>query len=70
MDLGDGFKAMYVNLTLTEEPIRHRYESPGVYRVSVRAENVAPLGELVEAALTSFSPGWLVEWSQDPGGKG
>ncbi|KAF0870922.1 SORC2 protein, partial [Crocuta crocuta] len=41
VDLGDGFKATYVNLTLTEEPIRHRYESPGVYRVSVRAENTA-----------------------------
>ena len=47
MDLGDGFKAMYVNLTLTEEPIRHRYESPGVYRVSVRAENVAGHDEAV-----------------------
>uniref|UniRef100_A0A673T0D5 Sortilin related VPS10 domain containing receptor 2 n=1 Tax=Suricata suricatta TaxID=37032 RepID=A0A673T0D5_SURSU len=41
VDLGDGFRATYVNLTLTEEPIRHRYESPGVYRVWVSAENVA-----------------------------
>lgn len=47
VDLGDGFKAVYVNLTLTEEPIRHRYESPGVYRVSVRAENVAGHDEAV-----------------------
>nr|XP_014332631.1 PREDICTED: LOW QUALITY PROTEIN: VPS10 domain-containing receptor SorCS2-like [Bos mutus] len=47
VDLGDGFKAMYVNLTLTGEPIRHRYESPGVYRVSVRAENVAGHDEAV-----------------------
>lgn len=47
VDLGDGFKAMYVNLTLTGEPIRHRYESPGVYRVSVRAENAAGHDEAV-----------------------
>lgn len=47
MDLGDGFKAMYVNLTLTGEPVRHRYESPGVYRVSVRAENTAGHDEAV-----------------------
>ncbi|XP_025777413.1 VPS10 domain-containing receptor SorCS2 [Puma concolor] len=47
VDLGDGFKAVYVNLTSTEEPIRHRYESPGVYRVSVRAENVAGHDEAV-----------------------
>lgn len=47
VDLGDGFKAVYVNLTLTEEPIRHRYESPGVYRVSVRAENAAGHDEAV-----------------------
>ncbi|XP_036848735.2 VPS10 domain-containing receptor SorCS2 isoform X2 [Manis javanica] len=47
VDLGDGFKAMYVNLTLTGEPVRHRYESPGVYRVSVRAENTAGHDEAV-----------------------
>lgn len=47
VDLGDGFKAVYMNLTLSEEPIRHRYESPGVYRVSVRAENVAGHDEAV-----------------------
>ncbi|XP_060003434.1 VPS10 domain-containing receptor SorCS2 [Lagenorhynchus albirostris] len=47
VDLGDGFKAMYVNLTLTGEPIRHRYENPGVYRVSVRAENMAGHDEAV-----------------------
>lgn len=47
VDLGDGFKAMYMNLTLTGAPIRHRYENPGVYRVSVRAENVAGHDEAV-----------------------
>lgn len=47
MDLGDGFKAMYVNLTLTGEPIRHHYENPGIYRVSVRAENMAGHDEAV-----------------------
>ncbi|XP_011790837.1 PREDICTED: VPS10 domain-containing receptor SorCS2, partial [Colobus angolensis palliatus] len=47
VDLGDGFKAMYVNLTLTGEPIQHRYESPGIYRVSVRAENMAGHDEAV-----------------------
>nr|XP_037851415.1 VPS10 domain-containing receptor SorCS2 [Chlorocebus sabaeus] len=47
LDLGDGFKAMYVNLTLTGEPIWHRYESPGIYRVSVRAENTAGHDEAV-----------------------
>nr|XP_032806532.1 VPS10 domain-containing receptor SorCS2-like isoform X1 [Petromyzon marinus] len=39
VDLGDGFKAIYVNLTLREEPVLHRYREPGVYRVVVRAEN-------------------------------
>ncbi|XP_069488109.1 VPS10 domain-containing receptor SorCS2 isoform X3 [Ambystoma mexicanum] len=47
VDLGDGFKAIYVNLTLTGEPIRHRYENPGVYSVSVKAENVAGQDEAV-----------------------
>lgn len=47
VDLGDGFRVMYVNLTMTGEPIRHRYESPGVYRVSVRAENMAGHDEAV-----------------------
>lgn len=47
VDLGDGFKAMYMNLTLTGAPIRHRYEKPGVYRVSVRAENMAGHDEAV-----------------------
>ncbi|XP_041053282.1 VPS10 domain-containing receptor SorCS2 isoform X2 [Carcharodon carcharias] len=41
VDLGDGFKAIYVNLTLMDEPIQHRYEKPGIYRVSVKAENIA-----------------------------
>ncbi|MEE6521008.1 hypothetical protein FKM82_018985, partial [Ascaphus truei] len=47
VDLGDGFKAIYVNITLTGEPIRHRYENPGIYRVSVKAENVAGQDEAV-----------------------
>ncbi|KAG9479758.1 hypothetical protein GDO78_011672, partial [Eleutherodactylus coqui] len=41
VDLGDGSRPINVNLTLTGEPIRHRYENPGIYRVSVKAENVA-----------------------------
>ncbi|KAM9717547.1 VPS10 domain-containing receptor SorCS2 isoform 6-T6 [Menidia menidia] len=41
VDLGDGVRAIYQNLTVTDEPIQHRYEKPGVYRVTVRAENVA-----------------------------
>ncbi|KAM4854928.1 VPS10 domain-containing receptor SorCS2 isoform 2-T2 [Thomomys bottae] len=47
VDLGDDFKAMYVNLTLSGEPIRHRYDNPGIYRVSVRAENAAGHDEAV-----------------------
>uniref|UniRef100_A0A8C2P1D2 VPS10 domain-containing receptor SorCS2 n=1 Tax=Capra hircus TaxID=9925 RepID=A0A8C2P1D2_CAPHI len=61
VDLGDGFKAMYVNLTLTGEPIRHRYESPGVYRVSVRAENVAGHDEavlFVQVTGEPIAPAW------------
>lgn len=41
VDLGDGVRAIYQNLTVTDEPIQHRYESVGVYRVTVRAENNA-----------------------------
>ncbi|KAK0139771.1 VPS10 domain-containing receptor SorCS2 [Merluccius polli] len=41
VDLGDGVRAIYQNLTVTDEPIQHRYEAPGVYRVSVKAENMA-----------------------------
>ncbi|XP_055500845.1 VPS10 domain-containing receptor SorCS2 isoform X2 [Leucoraja erinacea] len=41
VDLGDGFKAIYENLTLMDEPIQHGYENPGIYRVSVKAENSA-----------------------------
>lgn len=47
VDLGDGSKPLPVNLTLRRERIRHRYESPGVYRVSVRAENVVGHDEAV-----------------------
>ncbi|KAJ3585218.1 hypothetical protein NHX12_013939 [Muraenolepis orangiensis] len=41
VDLGDGVRAIYQNLTVTDEPIQHRYEAPGVYRVAVKAENTA-----------------------------
>lgn len=41
MELGDGVRAIYQNLTVTDEPIQHRYENPGVYKVTVRAENMA-----------------------------
>ncbi|XP_061922114.1 VPS10 domain-containing receptor SorCS2 isoform X3 [Entelurus aequoreus] len=41
VDLGDGFRAIYRNLTVTDEPIQHRYGSPGIYKVSVQAENMA-----------------------------
>ncbi|XP_061443432.1 VPS10 domain-containing receptor SorCS2 isoform X2 [Rhineura floridana] len=47
VNLGDGVKAIYVNLTLTGEPIQHRYANPGVYRVSVIAENAAGRDEAV-----------------------
>uniref|UniRef100_A0A6Q2YGF3 VPS10 domain-containing receptor SorCS2 n=1 Tax=Esox lucius TaxID=8010 RepID=A0A6Q2YGF3_ESOLU len=41
VDLGDGVRAIYQNLTVTDEPIQHRYKQPGVYRVTVKAENMA-----------------------------
>uniref|UniRef100_A0A1A8QBC1 VPS10 domain-containing receptor SorCS2 n=1 Tax=Nothobranchius rachovii TaxID=451742 RepID=A0A1A8QBC1_9TELE len=41
VDLGDGFRAIYQNLTVTDEPIQHRYKNPGIYKVTVKAENVA-----------------------------
>ncbi|XP_078137962.1 VPS10 domain-containing receptor SorCS2 [Centroberyx gerrardi] len=41
VDLGDGVRAIYQNLTVTDEPIQHRYEHPGVYKVTVKAENAA-----------------------------
>lgn len=41
VELGDGVRAIYQNLTVTDEPIQHRYENPGVYKVTVRAENMA-----------------------------
>ncbi|XP_059532348.1 VPS10 domain-containing receptor SorCS2 [Myotis daubentonii] len=47
VDLGDGSTPVPVNLTLRRERVRHRYESPGVYRVSVRAENMAGRDEAV-----------------------
>lgn len=41
VDLGDGVRAIYQNLTVTDEPIQHRYERLGMYRVRVNAENMA-----------------------------
>ncbi|XP_057201131.1 VPS10 domain-containing receptor SorCS2 isoform X2 [Triplophysa rosa] len=41
VDLMDGVRAIYENLTVTDEPIQHRYEKPGVYSVNVKAENSA-----------------------------
>lgn len=41
MELGDGVRAIYQNLTVTDEPIQHRYQKPGVYKVTVKAENMA-----------------------------
>uniref|UniRef100_A0A3B5L4U6 VPS10 domain-containing receptor SorCS2 n=1 Tax=Xiphophorus couchianus TaxID=32473 RepID=A0A3B5L4U6_9TELE len=41
VDLGDGVRTIYQNLTVTDEPIQHRYEKPGVYKVTVKAENIA-----------------------------
>lgn len=41
VELGDGVRTVYQNLTLADEPVRHRYRQPGVYRVTVRAENAA-----------------------------
>ncbi|KAK9524407.1 hypothetical protein VZT92_016804 [Zoarces viviparus] len=41
VDLGDGVWAIYQNLTVTDDPIQHRYKNPGVYKVTVKAENMA-----------------------------
>ncbi|CAB1439858.1 unnamed protein product [Pleuronectes platessa] len=41
VELGDGVRAIYQNLTVTDEPIQHRYEKPGVYKVTVKVENMA-----------------------------
>uniref|UniRef100_A0AAX7U653 VPS10 domain-containing receptor SorCS2 n=1 Tax=Astatotilapia calliptera TaxID=8154 RepID=A0AAX7U653_ASTCA len=41
VDLGDGVRTIYQNLTVTDEPIQHRYENPGIYKVKVKAENMA-----------------------------
>ncbi|KAM8882352.1 VPS10 domain-containing receptor SorCS2 isoform 10-T10 [Synchiropus picturatus] len=41
VNLGDGVRAIYQNLTVTDEPIQHRYERPGVYKVTVQAENLS-----------------------------
>nr|XP_020470109.1 VPS10 domain-containing receptor SorCS2-like [Monopterus albus] len=41
VELGDGVRAIYQNLTVTDEPIQHRYETPGIYRVTVKAGNMA-----------------------------
>ncbi|XP_031730173.1 VPS10 domain-containing receptor SorCS2 isoform X5 [Anarrhichthys ocellatus] len=41
VDLGDGVWAIYQNLTVTDDHIQHRYKNPGVYKVTVKAENMA-----------------------------
>lgn len=41
VDLGDGVRAIYQNLTMADEPVQHRYQQPGVYKVTVKAENAA-----------------------------
>uniref|UniRef100_A0A8C5EGB3 VPS10 domain-containing receptor SorCS2 n=1 Tax=Gouania willdenowi TaxID=441366 RepID=A0A8C5EGB3_GOUWI len=47
VDLGDGVRAIYQNLTVTDEPIQHRYEKAGVYKVTVKAENMAGHDEAI-----------------------
>ncbi|XP_044136565.1 VPS10 domain-containing receptor SorCS2 [Bufo gargarizans] len=47
VDFGDGLKVIYMNLTLNDEPVCHHYENAGMYRVSVKAENVAGHDEAV-----------------------
>ncbi|XP_053314228.1 VPS10 domain-containing receptor SorCS2 isoform X2 [Spea bombifrons] len=45
VDLGNGAKMIYVNLTQIAKPIKTRYETPGIYRVSAKAENAAGFDE-------------------------
>lgn len=57
VDLGDGVRAIYQNLTVTDEPIQHRYENPGIYKVTVKAENMAGHDE---ATMYIQVTGWNV----------
>lgn len=41
VELGDGVRAIYQNLTVADEPVQHRYQKPGIYKVTVKAENAA-----------------------------
>ncbi|CAF90898.1 unnamed protein product, partial [Tetraodon nigroviridis] len=41
VELGDGVRAVYQKLTVLDQPIQHRYQQPGVYKVTVQAENAA-----------------------------
>lgn len=41
VELGDGVQAIYQNLTLLDQPVQHRYQQPGIYKVTVQAENAA-----------------------------
>lgn len=62
MDLSDGVRAIYQNLTVTDEPIQHRYEKPGFYRVSVKAENSAGHDQAtlyIRVTCESCHWGWL-----------
>uniref|UniRef100_A0A673LH19 VPS10 domain-containing receptor SorCS2 n=1 Tax=Sinocyclocheilus rhinocerous TaxID=307959 RepID=A0A673LH19_9TELE len=59
VDLIDGVRAIYENLTVTDEPIQHRYEKPGVYRVNVKAENSAGHDQAtlyIQICMTCLSP--------------
>lgn len=60
VDLGDGVRAIYQNLTVTDEPIQHRYERPGVYKVTVKAENMAGHDE---ATMYIQVTGWYLRQS-------
>lgn len=61
VDLGDGFRAIYQNLTVTDEPIQHRYEHPGVYKVKVKAENMAGHDEATMYIQVTGQPPTLPE---------
>uniref|UniRef100_A0A8C5LXD9 VPS10 domain-containing receptor SorCS2 n=1 Tax=Leptobrachium leishanense TaxID=445787 RepID=A0A8C5LXD9_9ANUR len=47
VDLGNGAKLTYTNNTQIDRPFKIHYGSPGIYRMTVRAENVAGHDEAV-----------------------
>ncbi|CAH2299744.1 VPS10 domain-containing receptor 2 [Pelobates cultripes] len=47
VDLGNGGKLIYTNLTQLDRPFKIQYGSPGIYRLTVKAENVAGSDETV-----------------------